>query len=178
LYQKVVWDRKHYAAEIVRTWDANTRNLRRHIQSTFPGIHRGTNQVPIPLTVAERVYRAESDQDKESFQSLVSLLNHLEFVAIAYSRGVANRRVIDEALGRTLAQWFRGLDPFIAVYTKRAGRNPWEPFCHRVASSWLKKYEPLKATEESRETLAYRTPDRDLVMEDERTWDLDPREPE
>jgi hypothetical protein len=71
--------------------------------------------------VAKRVYIAESAEDKVTHQLLVSLLNHLEFVAIAYHRRAVRQSIILDALRGPPIRYYIGLEPFIRQYNEFSG---------------------------------------------------------
>jgi hypothetical protein len=124
--QKVSWDRKHYALEILRNWDLATQGYRTAMGSAFPELY--SQNARISKVIAERIYAGSSDQDKCIHQCLVSVLNHMTYIAVAYRSGATKRAIIEDHLGWTLVRWHDMLTPWLDLYNRDFPWHIWKVY--------------------------------------------------
>lgn len=127
-FQKVLWDKKHYAMEIVKEWDEQTAAHREAIECRFPALQQKNSTAEFSEAVAIKVYEAHEGDDLRLRQHIVSLLNHLEFISVAYKSKAANRDIIERTLTNPLIKWNGALAAYIKIDTQRSGRPSWTPY--------------------------------------------------
>jgi len=146
------WQRRQYAMEIFRGWNDNTADHAQAIENAFPHIRdvdRTTGKVnEITKEHAKRIYTCDFG-DTKNWQlrfHIIELLNYLEFVAVAYSQGVADKQIILDSLKSPLIKWHDILKNFIETVSLCEGYEPWKPYIDVVAEWQQPKTKERKPT--------------------------------
>ena len=59
--------------------------------------------------------------------------NYGEYVAVSYSKRVADREILAESLCRTITRWYDQLRPYVLTTEEHRGFDPWKPLSRFVA---------------------------------------------
>ena len=135
------WQRRQYAIDIFREWNANTAKHAQAIERAFPHIRdvdRTTGKSnEITKEQAKRIYTCDMSDAKnwELRFHIIELLNYLEFVTTAYSHNVADKTIILSSLKNPLVAWHNILKNFIETVNLCEDYKPWQPFS-AVVNEW------------------------------------------
>lgn len=139
------WNRRHYTALLVATWNDKTSAHRKAIERLRPGlIDLDSKGTPTELTKADAtaIYSAKVDTPEWELRfHFTELLNHFEAIASAYRNNVGDQRMIEESFRGVLVRFQDILINFIAVVKQHRGYEPWEPYT-AVVEHW--KTRPFK----------------------------------
>jgi hypothetical protein len=138
------WRRRQYALAIVSEWNDKLIPNIRIVETKFPSI-RENNNAPINVEVARELYmtnanKAEYELNFAVRAAIISILNYFEYIALAYTNGVADRKIIDQSLRASMMKWYEKLKDFENGVAIESGVNPWLPL-HNLMISW--EAEPL-----------------------------------
>ena len=142
------WNKKHFAVELMEKWNHSTRRHRELIEDKFPQIYDSNrlmeNPPCIAIEVARDIYACTPFGDDWRLRfSLHELLNHLEYISVSYTRGVADKEIVEGSFKNILIKWHRILNPFIQVVEEKWGFNPWQPYSDLI-KIWDVKPKPLR----------------------------------
>ena len=133
------WQRRQYAMGIFRDWNDLTADHARAIEEAFPHIRdvdRTTGKRnEITKEKAKEIYTCSPD-NKACWDlrfNIIELLNHLEFMATAYSQQVADHTIIVDAFKEPLTRWHDILKNFLEVVEQCEGYRPWNLLEEQVA---------------------------------------------
>lgn len=123
------WRRREFALHMLAEWNDKTAAHHRGIEAGLPGLlDASPTDASSELTPAraEAVYLARrGDPDWDLRTHIVELLNYSEYVAVAYVKRVGDREIMADSLCRTVARWYRRLEPYVAVTGGHRGFDPW-----------------------------------------------------
>ncbi len=128
------WQRRQYALDLLRDWNANTNDHSQAIETAFPGIRdvdKTTGKVnEISKDRAKKIYISDPHKDSNDFLlrfHIIQLLNYLEFVVAAYNVNVADEEVILSTMKNPIIRWATILNNFLDVVEMCEGYQPWGP---------------------------------------------------
>lgn len=137
------WNRRHYAAEIMKDWNEDVGKHKDAVLKAFPDFLDKTKRKPILREAALKIYEA-TDTDRELFElrnHIVAMFNYLEYIASAYRNGVADRSMIKEAFDGVIKLWYSYFKAFIDICEERVGFRPWEPI-NALILEWETQQQP------------------------------------
>lgn len=152
-----MWDdnrraRRQYAVQMIGRWNAIGLPAQQKIAKTFP-FNKRTRKREMSDDQAERIYdsdgewivRAKSQRSQKEIKkdlamrkTFVQLLNHIEQIATAYNKEVADRDVIHVDFIEVALEWYEFLRPFRAASKDRWERDRW-PAIRDAKSLWEKE---------------------------------------
>jgi hypothetical protein len=143
LQQDHDWNRRHYAAEIMKNWNEDVGKHKDAVLKAFPDFLDKTKRKPILREKAIEIYEA-TEKDKELFElrnHMVAMFNHLEYIASVYRNGVADRPMIKDAFDGVIKLWYNYFKTFIDISEERVGFRPWEPI-NNLIIDWEAQQQP------------------------------------
>ena len=131
------WRRRQQAIEIMAGWNANTSASVTALEKHLPHIRFGKTVSEITKAKAREIFmnEPESEANEELRTHIVRLLNHFDYVAAAYSHGVADKEIIEFGLRTTITRWYDVLQNFIHVTQEIDGKTYWT-LLEDVIHSW------------------------------------------
>jgi len=135
------WNRRQYAMDMLKDWNANTAGHAKAIEDVFPhlrDVDRTGGQVT-ELTKQQSKHIYTCNPEDASLWNvrfhLVELLNYLEVIAIAYVEGVADEGMVHRCFRGPMMKWHDILTNFIQVVETCEGYQPWE-ILQQVVGEW------------------------------------------
>jgi hypothetical protein len=136
------WQRRQYALDLLRDWNANTNDHSQAIEKAFPGIRdvdKTTGKVTeISKERAKKIYTSDPVKDENDFLlrfHIIQLLNYLEFVVASYNVNVADEEVIMSTMKNPIVRWATILNNFLDVVEMCEGYQPWGPL-RKAIKDW------------------------------------------
>lgn len=120
------WNRRHYALEMMRTWNEATEPHKMALEKAYPGLYDDPPASDFSLEEARKIYNDSSRLDLQIH--IVAMMNHLEYISQVYLKNVGDQDVIKESFKKTMIRWHRALKNWITVFVKHRGYNAWQPY--------------------------------------------------
>jgi hypothetical protein len=143
------WNRRHFAAEMMREWNTSSSQHKVAIESAYPEFYQKEadelSRARMSPEEAKKVYTSTPKDSLrwETRNHCIALLNYFEYVTAAYEKNVADRNIIEDSFQPTILRWHHDLEEFISIMQKIRGYHPWPPL-QRTVAKW-------KAEEEGRQ---------------------------
>jgi hypothetical protein len=133
------WRRRQIALELNRDWLEKGTKSANIIEKAFPHIrYQGQEQDKNELTKskAREVYTSTSDETTlEIRRHIIGLLNQMDYIAMAYFNGIADKDIVDSSMKYSLIAWFNSLHDFISVVQELENQPYWHTF-QELISHW------------------------------------------
>ncbi len=135
------WQRREYAQNIIRDWNANTSKHWQALEDVFPHLRdvdvTSGKVTELTKQQAKEIYTCEkTDEINWNLRyHIVELLNYLEFVSMSYTQQVADNYIIETCVRDTMTKYYDLLKNVIEVIEVCEGYQPWKPYVDLV-SKW------------------------------------------
>lgn len=130
------WNRKHYALQMLVSWNQHTIEHRQAIEAWKPGLinaSRKRGKVVFSDEEAAALYTSKSAESASVRLHIVQLLNYLEYVAVAYEENIAEQSVIEDSFKDIMLAYYDALTPYLK-HAEEHGRQPWQLFVKTMLS--------------------------------------------
>lgn len=119
-FASVRWNRRHYAHEIIRTWNDNVTDNRGNIMDTFGEAFIGHETLS-----EERCLKEIFSGNTDLLDEITRVINYHEGFATAYTRNIAERAMIKRSVEKNISLWYTVFENFIRMESCRRGYEPW-----------------------------------------------------
>ena len=140
-FQGRALERQRLTLQLLKEWNSQTSGVRSSIDR-IRRLNVSENRwehCPINEELAKEIDGANSNapQVSTTYKEMVSIVNHLEYIASAYEIGAADPTMIEESFLPVMSRWYCIMLPFIEEHRERTGVDSWPPLT-RVVETWLK----------------------------------------
>lgn len=126
LKKRFSWDKAMLAYELGRVWTEKTLVHRKVIEKKY-GMYFVASRPIVPPQCEIFANANEGDELFEAKIAVVSLMNYLEDIAVLYTSGMADKRIIDSTLRRPVLRYYDKIRPLAKCIDDIAGYPSWHP---------------------------------------------------
>jgi hypothetical protein len=130
-HKRLAWDKAMLSYELQKAWTEKTSPHRAVIEKKYGSYLQ--NVQPVSIKNVEGFARAtQGDNLYPLRDAVVSLLNYFEDIAVLYSSGMVDKKMVDLTIKDPIISYYEKIKPLADCIEKVSGKKHWQPLENQI----------------------------------------------